>query len=453
MLKFDNQQISFTDYLIPEELTMLDDDLAMIDEYLNDDRIVQPFIEHFHKKHGRPSTPLQVYIRMMYIKRMYSFSYEILQQRVSDSIKWRRFCHIPLDAKVPDGSTLCKLTKLFGNESFDELNKIIITKAVEEKKIKARKVRIDTTVAESNIHYPTDADLLGDCVRVITRTVNRIADATNDAAGRIRNRGRSIKKKILAIAKTSKRRTREKFDEIREITGQIAEVAKHTVEDAKEALSKAKQATDTKIKGKTQKLIDELSDVIQIADKVIEQTEEVNKGNFNLKDRIVSVFDPGARPIKKGKIKNPTEFGRKVLIAESEEGVITHYDVYEGNPSDESLLVDAVKGHQNNVGRTPKEVATDRGFYSEDNEDDLYALGVKRVSIPKRGKKSKARKELESAFWFKRLQRFRAGNEATISMLKRCRGLNRILSRGTSGAKSWIAMGIITHNLWKLAQL
>ena len=201
MLKIDNQQISFTDYLIPEELTMLDDDLAMIDEYLNDDRIVQPFIEHFHKKHGRPSTPLQVYLRMMYIKRMYSFSYEILQQRVSDSIKWRRFCHIPLDSKVPDGSTLCKLTKLFGNESFDELNKIIITKAVEEKKIKARKVRIDTTVAESNIHYPTDAELLGDCVRVITRTVNRIADAADDATGKIRNRGRSIKKKILALLK------------------------------------------------------------------------------------------------------------------------------------------------------------------------------------------------------------------------------------------------------------
>jgi IS5 family transposase len=405
MLKIDNQQISFTDYLIPEELTVLDDELSIIDEYLNDDKIVQPFVEHYHKKHGRPSTPLQVYLRIMYIKCMYSFSYEILQQRVSDSIKWRRFCHIPLDAKVPDGSTLCKLTKLFGDESFDELNKIIITKAVEEKRIKARKVRIDTTVAESNIHYPTDAELLGDCVRVITRTVNRIADAADDAAGKIRNRGRSIKKKILVIAKTSKRRTREKFDEIREITGQIAEVAKHTVEDAKEVLAKAKQVAGTKIKGKTQKLIDELSDVIQLADKVIEQTEEVNKGNFNLKDRVVSVFDQGARPIKKGKIKTPTEFGRKVLIAESEEGVITHYDVFEGNPSDDSLLIDAVKGHQNNVGRTPKEVATDRGFYSKDNEDDLYTLGVKRVSMPKRGKKSKARKELEFAFWFKRLQR------------------------------------------------
>ena len=142
-----------------------------------------------------------------------------------------------------------------------------------------------------------------------------------------------------------------------------------------------------------------------------------------------------------------------MLIAESEEGIITHYEVYEGNPSDESLLIDAVKGHQSNIGCTPKEVATDRGFYSKDNEDKLHTLGVKRVSMPKRGKKSKARKELESAFWFKRLQRFRAGSEATISMLKRCRGLNRILSRGTSGSKSWIAMGIMAHNLWKLAQL
>lgn len=453
MLKIDNQQISLADYLIPEELTALDDELAVIDKYLNDKKMIQPFIDHFHKKHGRPSTPLQVYIRMMYIKHMYSLSYEELHQRVSDSIKWRRFCHIPLDDKVPDGSTLCKLTKLFGNDTLDKLNKIIITKAVEEKKIKARKVRIDTTVAESNIHYPTDAELLGDCVRVITRTVDRIAEAANDAAGKIRNRGRSIKKKILAIAKTSKRRTQEKFHEIREITGQIAEVARHTVADAKKALARAKQVTGIKIKDEAQKLIDELSGMIQIADKIIEQTEEVNKGNLNLKDRIVSVFDPGARPIKKGKIKSPTEFGRKVLIAESEEGVITHYEVYEGNPSDESLLIDAVKGHQSNIGCTPKEVATDRGFYSKDNEDKLHTLGVKRVSMPKRGKKSKARKELESAFWFKRLQRFRAGSEATISMLKRCRGLNRILSRGTSGSKSWIAMGIMAHNLWKLAQL
>jgi IS5 family transposase len=126
-------------------------------------------------------------------------------------------------------------------------------------------------------------------------------------------------------------------------------------------LARAKQATGIKIKGEAQKLIDELS-IDPDCDKIIEQTEEVNKGNLNLKDRVISVFDPGARPIKKGKIKSPTEFGRKVLIAESEEGVITHYEVYEGNPSDESLLIDAVKGHQSNVGRTPKEVATTEVF-------------------------------------------------------------------------------------------
>jgi IS5 family transposase len=302
MLKFDNQQISLADYLIPEELTVLDDELSIIDKYLNDEKIVQPFIEYFHKKHGRPSTPLQVYIRMMYLKHMYSLSYEELHQQVSDSIKWRRFCHIPLDARVPDGSTLCKLTKLFGNDTLDKLNKIIITKAVEEKKIKARKVRIDTTVAESNIHYPTDAELLEDCVRVITRTVNRIAEAANDAAGKIRNRGRSIKKKILAIAKTSKRRTQEKFHEIREITGQIAEVARHTVADAKKALARAKQVTGIKIKDEAQKLIDELSGMIQIADKIIEQTEEVNKGNLNLKDRIVSVLIQVPGQLKKVKL-------------------------------------------------------------------------------------------------------------------------------------------------------
>jgi len=122
MLRFDIQQTSLIDYLIPEELTMLDYELSVIDEYLNDEKIMQPFIEYFHKKYGRPSTPLQVYIRMMFIKYMYSLSYEELHHRVSDSIKWKKFCHISLDTKVPDGSTLCKLARLFESNTLERLN-------------------------------------------------------------------------------------------------------------------------------------------------------------------------------------------------------------------------------------------------------------------------------------------------------------------------------------------
>jgi len=201
------------------------------------------------------------------------------------------------------------------------------------------------------------------------------------------------------------------------------------------------------------KLTEELKSYVSIVEKVIEQTRKVNEGDMHIAGRIVSIFDEGARPIKRGKVHKAVEFGRKVLLVESEEGVITYYDVYEGNPGDETLLIGAVLRHWDAVGNIPKEVAADRGFYSSDNERVLRELGVKRVSIPKRGKKSKERQQYESRTWFRRLQRFRAGGEASISHMKRCRGLGRSSVRGTSASRSYVALGIMAQNLWRLARI
>jgi hypothetical protein len=186
--------------------------------------------------------------------------------------------------------------------------------------------------------------------------------------------------------------------------------------------------------------------------KVIEQTKRVLAGQLHLKERVVSIFDSKARPIRKGKIGADTEFGRKVLIGETDRGIITAYDVLEENPSDTDLLKRAVRGHRRLFRRRLKAVAADRGFYSRANEAWLKETGVKQVSIPVRGRASSDRRKEQKQPWFRRLQRFRAGSEGRISLLKRKFGFGRSLMRGNHGTGIWVGQGIFTHNLWQAAR-
>ena len=183
------------------------------------------------------------------------------------------------------------------------------------------------------------------------------------------------------------------------------------------------------------------------------QAREVVSGNRIIPDRIVSFFDPEARPIKKGKLGKTVEFGYKVRIDETESGFVTGYELYSGNPSDDDLLLPAIEQHIARFGAAPHAVATDRGFASRANEKSVEALGVARVSLPTRGKKSKKRSEHEKQLWFQDLQRYRAGGEAKISLLKRKYGLGRSRYRGLAGSKAWVGFGIWVHNLRKSAQM
>lgn len=179
--------------------------------------------------------------------------------------------------------------------------------------------------------------------------------------------------------------------------------------------------------------------------------QEAQNGNTHIPNRIVSVFDPDARPIPKGKLKAPTEFGYKVVLGESEERLITDYDVFVRNPSDESLLLDVVDHHKKITDSQLKEVATDRGFTSQDNERELMIRDVVNISLPCRGKTSKTRQEVERQSWFRRLQRWRAGQEATIGLLKSRYGLARSRSRWLPGTKSWVGFGVLAYNLRRLS--
>jgi len=196
-----------------------------------------------------------------------------------------------------------------------------------------------------------------------------------------------------------------------------------------------------------------MSDAITLTKRLIDQAKQVVSGNRIIKDRIVSFFDPEARPIKKGKLSKTAEFGYKARIDETENGFVTGYELYQGNPSDDEMLIPAVEQHAARFGSVPNAVATDRGLGSKKNETKLEELGVARISTPFRGKKSKKRAELEKQLWYKDLQRYRAAGEAKISLLKRKYGLNRSWYRGFAGSKTWVGLGIWVHNLRRAAQM
>ncbi len=451
MLKLRDEQLTMWDAILPECVRKLPAELAIIDELLDDDRFLQPFVA-LHprgKKSGRPTLAIEKYVRLMVLKHKYNLGYESLVKEVGDSITWRMFCRFAIDEPMPDPSTLIYARKRYGDKVVEDVNAALLKQCKEKAILKTRKLRTDTTVAESDIHHPTDATLLQDGVKVITRMIQKIRKVASHAVQGFEDRTAEIKEKILSIAKVLRRRTRESWEEVDRITQSVIEVTESVVSQANAVIEKLQDKSKAAFRqGK-----ERLAAAAELTGKLLEQAKQVVSGNRIIADRIVSFFDPEARPIKKGKLAKGTEFGYKVRIDETESGFVTGYSVYQGNPSDDELLVPAVEAHIRQFGKAPQAVATDRGFSSKKNETAITALGVKRVSLPRKGKKGIARTEYENEKWFKDLQRYRAAGEAKISLLKRKYGLGRSRYRGLAGTKCWVGLAILTHNLQRAAKM
>jgi IS5 family transposase len=326
-----------------------------------------------------------------------------------------------------------------------------VLKLKEGKVIRGRKLRIDTTVVESDIHHPTDTGLLNDGIRVITRVVSKLKKVIPGIGSRFVKHTWKAKKVYLGLMKVMKGRNGKDKAALKNAQEKLVEITEETI-----AGGRAVQAELELLQEKpplVNRLRGQLGEWIEAAEKVVRQTQEVIKGNRRLPRRLVSLFEVGARPIKRGKSRTDTEFGRKVLLGETDHGIITTYDVLEENPADTALLKPVVKGHKRLFRKRLKAVAGDRGFYSQANEDWLEGNGVKRVSIPKRGKASGERCSYQKRSWFKRLQRFRAGIEGRISVLKRKFGFKRSRMRGGPGAGIWVGQGIFAHNLWQATRI
>lgn len=446
--EIESGQMSLLESLLPQEALKLPPDLEKVDQILMDERFEEPFIEKFNVTIGRGTVPVRVYIRLMLLKYSNEWGYETLEYQVNQNLILKKFCRIPLDKPAPDSTTLTKLNQKYGEDIVKELNKQLMKKLADRKIIRGRKLRVDTTVVESNIHYPTDASLLKDCVDAIASTARKIKNVCGEAVEGFRSKTRTIKGQLLKVAKVLRKRTGEAKEEADAVVKEMVNTARDAYKAGKKIGEKLKDKAGKKI----EKLSQKLDEALAVTKKIIEQTEEVLSGNVHLSDRVISIHDQDARPIKKGKPRVKAEFGYKVQIEECENGFVSNYEVYKGNPSDETLLGDAIKRHESTFDHVPESITADRGYGSKENEDTAKEAGIKKVAIPKRGKKSKERQEIEQSRPFKRLINWRAGIEARISLLKRKYGLGKSHSRGYSGTSTWIGWGILTHNLVRSAR-
>lgn len=306
---------------------------------------------------------------------------------------------------------------------------------------------------ELDIHHPTDAGLFQDSVNVLTRTVNKVKKVTSHATQGFKDQTKTMKEKMLSMVKVLRCRTRQSWEEVNEMTAEMVDIKVQVFQDAKQVMKHLQENARDTTRQKTASLVENLNEAITRTSTLVEQAEKVVSGNRIIPDRKVSFHDPEARPIKKGKLSKKTEFGYKVRIDETESGFVTGYEVYQGNPSDDELLIPAIEHHEKLFGQVLSAVATDRGFGSKANETQLTEMGVKHVSTPFRERKSKKRTEHENQLWFKSLQRYRAPGEAKISLLKRKYGLARSRFRGRRGSKDWVGFGILTHNLKRAADM
>jgi IS5 family transposase len=451
VLRETDPQTTIWELLLPEEAKQLPAELAQVDAYLDDERFITPWRALFDRRLGRPSVPIDTLLRLLYLKHRYGLGYETLCREVADSISWRRFCRIGLDRPVPHPTTLVKLVCRAGPEVIEQLNAALVAKLAAGKLLRARKLRVDTTVVEADIDYPTDADLLEGAVRKLGGLVRRVKGRGAASRTRFRDRGRAAGRRMKQLARTLRRRTGVAMGEVDRLTAQVARIARHTLREVQVVAGNARRALARRAgDGRLGRLVNELEETIAATRRLLVQTDQRLAGNRVIPDRLVSLSDPDARPIRKGKPGRPTEFGYTLLLAEDERGFIADHRVEQGNPPDAPQLVPAVERVIAVTGRPPGTVVGDRGFGTAANDQAMDALGVRRVGLQRNGTPGKARLAFERTRRFRRLRNWRVGIEARISQLKRAFGLRRTRLRRLGGACTWVGLGIFAYNLQRM---
>jgi transposase, IS5 family len=357
MLRTRNDQRTLWDAIIPPELLELPEQLAKVDRLLDDERFFAAFVPHVHATEGRPSIPVETCLRLMFLKYRYRLGYEPLVAEVADSLTWRRFCRIPLGVRVPHPTTLMKITTRCGPEAVEQLNDTLLAQAAEAKLVRMHKLRTDTTVIEADVAYPTDSGLLAKAITRISASVRKVKAAGGAKRISTRDRSRSAGKRARSIAANLKRRTGEATDEVRRITGDLADLAGTAAGEAERVMTNAKRALrrqGSTASGKLARAVAGLETLLERTGKIIDQTRtRLTDDTPPGASRLVSLHDPDARPIVKGRLGKPVEFGYKAQITDNADGLVLDYDVHIGNPPDADLIVLAIERVVRRVGKVP----------------------------------------------------------------------------------------------------
>lgn len=452
-------QTSFDDWFafggIPRPETLMDPVLKRIDPVLDDASLVDVVFDALAKRHkqsartGRPSTPAEVVLRLLVLKHVRSWSYEQLQWEVTGNYVYRRFCRIDA-GDVPDAKTMVRYGQLLDGEVLKQVFDRVVQVARVRGVSKGRRLRVDTTVVEAPIHYPTDSSLCADSVRVLSREMEKLEEAGAKLPFVRTDVRRSIARRTLEIGYALRKRGDDAKEALvkpyRRLLKVTARITRQAVRARRAGLRAMKKA-----KGKRRRALAravfQLDRFIPKSTQVIKQTRaRVLRGVPNSEGKLLSIFESGARILRRGKLHKPTEFGSLVKVQEAEGGIVTDVTMVDGN-HDSQLLVPSVKRHIEVFGVPPIMVSTDRGFYSGAGVREIEALGVRRAVVPFPGHRSAKRIAHEHQRWFRRGRAWRAGGEARNSRLKHHFGMARSRYRGPSGTPRTIFWAAIANNL------
>jgi IS5 family transposase len=390
-------------------------------------------------------------LRLLILKHVRNWSYDVLEREVRANLVYRDFTRVG-GGKTPDAKTMGRWGLALGPDVLKQIHERMVRIAQDTGVTTGRRMRVDTTVVETDIHHPTDSTLLGDGVRVLTRVMKRITEIAGAAGTKLRDRTRSVKLRLLEIGRIARskgpvrqdrltQRYRSLLDATSRVVGQAKRFSEEIAQGVKRSRSLLKQLA---LEGLRQQLDEMMPRVKQ----VMKQTRaRIFRGNTRSEGKLLSLFEPSTEVIRKGKAGKPNEFGKMVKLQEAENQIVIDYQVYARRPNDSDILVAAIDTHHALLGRTPRLVAADAAFYSNKNEAAAKAKGVKRFCIPNRSTKSAERKREQKKRWFRNGQKWRTGCEGRISVVKRRHGLNRCRYKGSVGMERWVGLGVIADNI------
>ncbi len=446
--------------LVPQLDLRFEPQLEQLDRLLDDDELFEAVREDLARRYprtrsrGRPSTPVEVILRMLVVMRLYSWSYAQAEYFVNDSLVLRQFCRVYL-GRVPDDTTLIRWAGLIGPETLQALSDRVVQLARSLKVTRGRRLRVDTTAVETDIHFPTDSGLVGDGVRVVSRLLRRARAALGEAASGLkeafRSRVRSVRRLSQQLHRIARRKGEDGKGALKAAYGRLVAIGKRAGAQGRRVLEVLREHGD---EPGSRRLAERLAEVLPRLKQAVGQAERrvLREAPVPSGEKLVSLFEPHTQVIPRFKAGQPAEFGRKLRLDEVEGGLITGFAVLpQGGGQDQPYLADALTNHVRQFGRPPDLLAADRGMASAENQRLAKEAGVKRVALPHVGKTPPGRRAEEKGRRFREGYRFRAGIEGRIHALKRDHGLRRCRYRGERGFGRWVGWGVVAHNLAKVA--
>jgi IS5 family transposase len=454
------QRDTLWDSLLPAGVTVLPPDLARVDELLSDPALLEPFRSFWRERDaaserraesfGRPTLAMATYVRLMVLKARTGWGYATLVREVSDSLHLRRFCLIALTDAVPTESTVRKLTRRLGPDLVAELIRAVIELAGRERRFAPRAMRTDSTVVDADIRYPTDAGLASTGVRLLALAARRLGAAAGGEPVHVTDRSRAVGRRLRAMTRTLRRRTGEARDEILRLTAEAGALLQRSVREAGRALAVARRVSSAP-RPAVRRAIDRLATVVELATTVIDQIGKRARGE-PIGNRLVSFADPDARPVRKGKLATPTQFGYVSQLAEltgstkrGSRGLILPPVTRPGSVHENELLPATIAELQR-LGLRPAEAVFDAGFGIRATRGALVGLGTEVFVVGSRTNAGARRTR-------RRLARYRVGCEGRIAHLKRAYRAGRARLRGAEGATIWEHWAVLAYNVDTAAAL